>query len=235
MEHGRRADDSSDCPPGARLIYARPTRMKKPLLIAFGAILVVIVCGCCIWVGILAQRDQDNYAALSAACDGRGVPGSATYAPGGTNKIVYFERIGSLWSESNLAVPDALRGAGTSDTALVACAADDTTQHEIEQCCFEQTVVGIGVPGTNRCLPRAQLARHVELRIASTGALLASREVLGPLPKPCSEVSGGRRPTATQFEGREPDVDQFAPFYRDPTAPDPAATPPAVPAAPPTK
>lgn len=206
--------------------------MKKPVLVGAIAVLVLLVCPCCIGIAYLAKQDQEHYAPLAAACEGRGVPGAAAYVAAGGNRIVYFERSGSTWIESGVEVPSAMRGEGVSDTALVACAADDTTRRIVEQCCFERSVVGLDVPGSETCMPRVQLARHVELRIAATGALLAQRDVLGEEPKACDDWVG-RRPSASNFEGAEPDSDQFVPFFLAPldTPPVPP-TPFVIPAAP---
>jgi len=196
--------------------------MNKPVLIAASLTALVVGCTCCIGVAYLAHQDQEHYGPLAAACEGRGVAGAASYVPGGANKTVYFERSARTWIESNVEVPAEMRGEGVGDTALVACAADDTTRHVLEQCCFQQSIVGFGLPGSERCMPRVQFARHVEVRVASTGALLAERDVYGPLPKTCDDWVG-RRPAASNFEASEPDVEQIAPFLSAPTASAPPA------------
>lgn len=197
--------------------------MNKPVVIGLSLAVLLLSCACCVVVAYLAKQDQDHYGPLSAACEGRGVPGAAAYQPGTPARIVYFEKSATTWIESNMEVPGEMRGTGIEDTAIVACAADDTTRQVLEQCSFRRTVVGVGVPGSEMTLPRIQLARHVELRIAATGALLAQREVLGGLPPACDDWVG-RRPTAGHFEGPEPDVDELAPFFRDPLGAAPVPT-----------
>lgn len=202
--------------------------MNKTVLVAGGAITVVIASACCITVAFLAKRDQENYGPLAAACEGRAVPGTAAYAPGAQARIVYFERSAATWVESNVEVPDSIRGEGVADTALVACADDESTRHAIEQCCFQRTIVGMNVPGSDQCLPRVQLARHVAVRVAATGALVAERDVYGPVPRQCNDWVG-RRPTSGTFVAGEPGQDQMAPFLLAPTTYVPTPAPGAVP------
>lgn len=164
------------------------------------------------------MQDQEHFGPLAAACDGRAVPGAPAYAPGVAYKLVYFERSAATWVETTAPVPASIQGEGIGDTALVACAADDTTRQVVAQCCFQRSLLGITVPGDDQCMPRVRFSRHVEVRVASTGALLAERDVVGPMPKTCDDWVG-RRPTGGQFEAAEPDLEEFAPFLLAPTVP----------------
>jgi hypothetical protein len=191
--------------------------VKNKLVMAIVAVFVIL--GCCVCGGIvvfLANKQQENYAPLAIACDGLPVPGAAAYVRGTPPKMSFFSRgATSTWSYRTMMVPNPQQSEGVSDTALVACAEGATVRHVVENCCYERTVVGVGVPGSEMCFPRVRLGQRVVVHVAASGARLVEREVIGPEPRSCDDWVG-RQPQESDFVGTEPESAQYESFFRDP-------------------
>lgn len=201
--------------------------MKSKLVVVL--VVVSVLIACCVCTGILvhfADEQQASFAPLAAACDGRPVAGAAPYTRGTGPMTAFFERSVNGWRTSTGHVPSAQRADGVADASLVACAPEAPKRNVVDTCCFEHTVVGIGVPGTETCFPRVRMSRRVRVHVATTGRLLADREILGPEPRDCDDWVG-RAPHADDFVGSDPDEDELGPFFTDPEAPEetPSATP----------
>lgn len=205
--------------------------MQKKIVIA--VVLTLVLIGCCICSGIAifySQEQQASFAALAAACDGRPVSGAAAYNPSSPPRIAAFKRFTSSWSYAPLETPDSLASEGVSDTSVVACLAAEPIRHVVGNCCFERTIAGVGVPGSETCYPQVRYSRMVRMYVASTGALISEREVFGETPNACNDWV--RRPQQSDFEADEPTDREYLPVLTDPEAPQAPSPIPPSPSAP---
>jgi hypothetical protein len=172
---------------------------------------VAVICVACGVAGYLNnKKTQKTFGPLTAACEGRPVPGARAYVPGpGVHRVVGASLSGGTWSISNSRIPDAQRPEGVADTEVVACLGEET-QTMLGTCEVYRTRYGIRVPGTTRTFSRSQRYLPVRLVAAATGQPITMGSVPGPVPTACNSSYGN--PTATTFQGGSVSSTQLGPW-----------------------
>lgn len=172
---------------------------------------IVVLCAVCGVFGYLHdKKTQQTYGALTAACEGRPVPGARAYTPGaGVHRVVGAEQSGSSWRIANGRIPNDQLPQGVSDAEVVACFGAES-QTTLGTCDFYSTRYGVRVPGTNRTYTRTQKFVAVRLVAAATGQPITAGSVAGPMPTQCSQNIG--RPSASTFQGSSPGSSQVGPW-----------------------
>jgi hypothetical protein len=179
------------------------TPRKRSFATVAGLALAGLV-GVCVVFSVFAlvfQKHEDSkYGRLTAACDGRAVPGARAYVPGpGAHRVVAFRHgAGASWT-TDLRVPNAMEADGVEDADLVLCLGEET-HATLESCRFVRTMAGVHVPGSEESYSRTQTMLPVRLVAPATGAVLVDGNVPGPLPRQCNDALVGS-PNASEFEG----------------------------------
>lgn len=167
---------------------------------------VFLSCLCCggFFVGMagLGSVIESRVSALTAACDGRGVPEAAAYVPGpGVHLTTAFGRGQGTWHYEQRMVPSAWGSSETASTELVLCF-EDEQEGVVESCPYT----------TGMVVSRIQFARQARLVVAQTGQVLSNTMVMGGDPAACLDwASGGGN---VRYEGTHVDGDAVQRIFR---------------------
>jgi uncharacterized protein YjbI with pentapeptide repeats len=123
------------------------------------------------WEGAWLDSLEDIQNAMARVCNGQGVPEAASYVPGpGIHPFVLLRSSGQPFGGS---VPDDWQPHAIQTTELVACIG--AQEENLIQTCYYN--------GPN--IERFRKHLNVELRSAQTGAIIASQNIYGSLPRLC--------------------------------------------------
>ncbi len=198
-------------PPGGQ---AAPPPQKKPnraIVIVLAIVGITVLCAVCGVAGYLHDKNtQATYGALTAACEGRPVPGARPYAVGpGVHRVVGARPSNGAWHIENGRIPSEQLAQGVSDAEVVMCLGEET-RATLDTCSFYRTRLGMRVPGSDMRYTRTRQSLPVRLVIAATGQTLVTGSVLGPAPIQCSQNIG--RPSPGTFEGSSVGSAQVGPW-----------------------
>lgn len=173
---------------------------------------IAVLCTVCGVAGYLHdKKTQSTFGALTAACEGRPVPGARAYVAGpGVHRVVGAEQSsGGAWRITNGRIPNDQMPQGVADAEIVACFGEET-RATLGTCEVYNTRMGVRVPGSQRTYSRTQQSLPVRLVVAATGQTLTVGSVVGPQPTPCSGNIG--RPTSSTYAGSSVGSSQLGPW-----------------------
>jgi hypothetical protein len=149
---------------------------KKALLLGLGCGgLSLSCCVCMVFFSFRGRAMQDEFGALSQACDGRPVPGAGAYPVAAPLLAGVRRQSDGTWRYDALAAPNAYEAPTRAATSVVMCL-EAEVEVEDPPCFFTNIVM------ETHSHRRSHRSMQARLIAASTGAVLHAAEIVAPTP-----------------------------------------------------